>query len=244
MAVNLSPASDGRFDFGDLAGVGNQGALSFSIILKPTAAVVDGSRVFHDWGVSGNELVFLAALADGDELGFVVSDGSFNFFGRKTTDLNLTNGTTYRIVITILFGSPPVIHIYVNGVDKSLVEFIGSSNVTQSIDSPGPGTVQVGHESRESIDGVEGDYSEFAIWQRVLSQAQADEFTLNNHYPYCCGPAGLLYLPMNDTTNLTDSWGGAPATLTDGSNATHPTMLACSGPSPFFTTVGSKRMNY
>lgn len=239
MAINLASASDGRLDFGDLAGLGGQAALSCAIILTPTAALVDGRRIFHQWGASGNQLCIMCQVTDTDEVGFVVSDGSFNFFGRKTTDLNLTNGTTYRILPTIAFGSPPTIHIYVNGVDKSLVEFVGSANVTQSLDSVG-GLLQVGHESAEVTDGVDGDYAEFAIWQRVLTQAQADEFTLNNRYPTCCGPTGLLYLPMNTTSDLTDRWGSVTATLTDGSNATHPTMVDCIR--PFFTRIGSVRI--
>lgn len=240
MAVNLDAETNGGFDFGDLAGLGNQSALSFSLNLRPTAGIVDGTRIFHQWGASANQLCVMCQLTDTDEIGVVVSNDAFVFFGRKTTDLDVASGTLYRIVVTIAFGSPPTIHIYVNGIDKSLVEFVGSNNVPQSLDSVG-GLLQVGRETAESTAGVEGDYSEFAIWQRVLTSEQANEFTANNRYPSCCGPTGLLYLPMRTQDELIDQWGGVTATLTGGGTTTHPTMVACAG-NPFFTTVGAKRM--
>lgn len=238
MAVNLNPALDGRFEFGDMAGVAGQTTLSFALIFKPTVTIVDGNRLFSQWGGSPN---FISLITDSDELGFAVSDLSFNIFGQKTTDLNMVSGTTYRIVMTVTYGSPPVMHIYVNGVDKSLVAFLGSNNLTQSVDSTS--IVTVGHEPGGN-HGVEGDYAEFAIWQRVLTPTQANEFTVNNKYPYCCGPTGLLYLSMTDTTTLTDQWGGVIASLTAGSNATHPSMSPCGTDNPFFTTVGAKRFGF
>lgn len=231
MAINLASTSSGRVDFGDLAGLAAQTALSFAIILKPTATFFSDDRIFSQWGTVAGDRNILCALQDSVEIGFVTTDGAGSFFGRKTTDVSMSVGTEYRILITITYGTPPVIHIYVNGTDRTLATFVGSADVAQSPDATT--ALQVGFETAESHQNVDGEYSEFAVWQRELNSTEAAAFTPGNQYPTCLGSTGLIYLPMNDTTDLTDRWSSVTAALTDGSNATHPTMVNCGGPFGF-----------
>lgn len=231
MAINLASASSGRVDFGDLSGLAAQTALSFAIILKPTATFFTNDRIFTQWGSVAGDRNVLCNIQDSVEIGFVATDGAGGFFGRKTTDVSMAVGTEYRVLCTIAFGSPPVIHIYVNGVDRTLAVFIGSADIAQSIDSTS--ALQVGFETAESNQNPDGDYAEFAVWQRELNSTEASAFTPGNQYPTCLGSTGLIYLPMNDTTDLTDRWSSVTAALTDGSNATHPTMVNCGGPFGF-----------
>ena len=223
MAINLNSAFSAQVDFGDLASVAGLTAISFALVIKPSQ-FFDDDRLFSQWSGPAADAAFLCVIADTDELAFAFGDGT-NRFGVKTTDLDLTPGSTYRTVITAVCGSPPVVHIYVNGVDKTLAPFVFSADVTQLVDSAS--AVQVGYETAESHQSADGDYAEFAIWPRVLTPAEADLFTLVGEYPPCCGPTGLLYLPMRDVTDLTDRWGQVTASQTAGSNATHPAMVSC-----------------
>lgn len=226
MAITLVGSGNDRLDFGDPASFAGVTGFSFFIIHKPSS-VTNDARIAGQW--SDN---FLFAIQDSDEIGFVVKETTGPvFYGKKTTDLNMSAGNEYRILVTVAFGSPPTIHIYVNGTDRTVAEFVGSGNVTEMSDAAQ--AFQVGHETSSATDGNDGDYSELAIWSRALTGlagGEATELTVNNKLPTCIDATGrLIYLPMANTTDLTDQWGSITASLTGGANATHPTMVACGG---------------
>ena len=238
MAIALSGLTTNNVSFGDLAGLAGQSALSFALVLKVNSLGAEPREIAHQWSTSGADRNFTIRLSNTDEIAFYVGNGT-TLFGRETTTVNFTNGNTYRIVCTVLFGSPPVMHIYVNGSEQTLTA-LASNDVTSSLDSTS--AVKVGYDVLEDVNAIDGDYAEFAIWQRELTSGQALEYTANNRYPTCCGPTGLIYLPMTDTTTLTDQWSSVTATLTGGSNATHPTMVACAATNlPFMTRMTSRR---
>lgn len=228
MAVNLLGASNARVDYGDIAALNGLTTLSLGLVFKATASTASDLRLVTQWGSGGN--AFVLGTVDTDELGFVVSNGGGVFFGRKTTGLNLSNGSTYRIIVTITYGSPPTIHIWVNGTDQAVAEWVSSGDVNALLNSSE--AVQVGHETADAIDGADGDYAEFAMWNVIVPDANIANITGANHYAADCGySTGLFfYAPMTDTSTLDDEIGLVTGTNSSGTNATHPDVDgACGG---------------
>lgn len=232
MAINLLGSADARIDFGDVAALANITEISLFVILKLTASPADGARIVSQWGNTGAEQGLLVQLTDTNEIG-VAFQRNGGYFGKKTSTLDLANGGTYRVLVTFVFGTQTM-HIWVNGVDMALSAFVGSDGgVTQMADATS--TLQYGHESDEAADGQDGDYAEAAIWSRALTSLEAATLTTDNKYPTCVTDATgrLLYCPFATTSDLTNQWGvGGAFSLTGGSNASHPTMVACSGADP------------
>lgn len=222
MAVNLLGTSDARVDFGDVAAL--SGITNFSVCITVNASsIANDERIISQWGGSATtEQAWLIAIQDTDEIGFVVQSG-LAYYGRKTSGLNLVTGTTYRIVITIAFGSPPVISIWVNGVSQSLVAWVGSSNVTSMLNSST--SVQVGHETDETVDGIDADYSEFAMFSRVLSNAECEAYGKGFSPALFSQANRILYAPLINTSSLQDRWGGITGTNSSGTNAAHPGVI-------------------
>jgi hypothetical protein len=233
VAINLLGSGNDRIDFGDIAALGGLTEVSLFVIVKLTANPVDGTRIVSQWGNAGVEQNFVIQLTDTNELG-VAFQRNGGYFGKKTSTLDLANGGTYRILVTFVFITQTM-HIWVNGVDMALSAFVGSDGgVTVMADATS--SVQYGHESDEIADGQDGDYAEAAIWSRALTGAEAALLTTDNKYPTCVASTGqLLYCPFATTTDLTNQWGvGGTASLTGGTNASHPTMVACAGAAETF----------
>lgn len=221
MAVNLLGSSNARVDFGDIAGIGGATALTIAFTLRPTVALpASGGRIVTQWGNGASEPAFLVGATDTDEIAIVVSNGVGAFYGKKTTGLNMVDGTTYRVVTKV---NPPsnVGAIWVNGAAEAIDVFLASNNLTilNSIRS-----VQVGHETDEAVDGVDADYSEVAIWPEYVPD-------------WFCGAYGrgfapsfyrrnlIFYAPLINTSHLREVARGVLGTNTAGTDAAHPSML-------------------
>lgn len=226
MAVNLVAGSSAKIDFGDIADLAGLGTMTVALTLKPTAAPSTGKRVFGQWGGGSPKLSWLIFITDTDEIEFITTNGAGAFYGKKTSTLNLASGTQYRIVITHDANGAGTTHLYINGTDYSLTND-GTGNTALA---NATSTVALGFESDSSSQGQTADYSEVAIWSRVLAAAEVTGYT-EGYAAEFFRTGGLHYWPLTDTSHLTDQWGSAHGTNSSGTNATHPTVIQPGGAS-------------
>ena len=227
MSVSLLSASTARLDFGNPAILNTlPSAISIAFTITPTGSTANGNRFLSKWSADSITAgqAFLWYQVDTDEIAFLLhSNLPAFYFSKKTTAVNMAGGTTYRIVGTFQGGSPPVLAIWVNGVSQTLTS-IDASNVNVLQDTTT--NVQVARETVEGVNGVDGVYSEVAIWLEVVpdwvargyGQGMSPRFYRNN---------GILYAPCWNTASasLLDQWGGNVGTNSGGTTATHPAVI-------------------
>lgn len=219
MPVTLASASDARIDFGDLASLAGVGELTFALTVTPSGTLAS-RRFFTQWAASGTDQAFICGAVDTDELGFCVA-GNGTFKGRKTTALNMASGTTYRMVLRWL-GSVGgnTLSIFVNGSSPSVTTWIADGSPTNLNNSTC--AVQIGHETKESQDGEDGDYSEFAIWLKGLSNESCLAISKGFSPRFFRRSADLpiIYAPLENTSTLIDLWSNNTVTNSSGTNGT------------------------
>jgi hypothetical protein len=221
MAITLAGSGNDRVDFGDIAAIAGATAITVAVTLKPSAInAATNNRVIHQWA-SSTFGAFLIQVVDTDELGFTVRNGS-SLYGPKTTALNLTAGNTYRIVARIGgLGGTKTQSIWVNGSAATTTAwFSGSPASIQNSTS----SVQVGHETAETSDGVDGDYSEAAIWLESVPDWVAEAYG-QGYTALVYQKNQLLYAPLENTSRTNDIVGGLTGTLTGGATADHPRII-------------------
>lgn len=221
MAVNLLGANSAKIDFGDIANIAGLTQITVAFTIKPTAGTVTGQRFFGQWGPTSQ--AFVIYVNDNDELEWLVTDNS-SYWGRKTSGLNLASGSTYRVVIQQNFQSyvwGMATGIWVNGVAQSLTAD-NSGGVSTMFNSTR--TVAAGYETASPAAGVDGDYSEIAIWSGAVPSDFAAAYGIG-YSPRFYPIGGLHYWPLTSTSDLADVWGSANGTNTAGTNATHPSII-------------------
>jgi hypothetical protein len=221
MAITLAGSGNDRVDFGDIAAIAGATAITVAVTLKPSAInAATNNRVIHQWA-SSTFGAFLIQVVDTDELGFTVRNGS-SLYGPKTTALNLTAGNTYRIVARIGgLGGTKTQSIWVNGSAATTTAwFSGSPTSIQNSTS----SVQIGHETAETADGVDGDYSEAAIWLESVPDWVAEAYG-QGYTALVYQKNQLLYAPLENTSRTNDIVGGLTGTLTGGATADHPRII-------------------
>jgi hypothetical protein len=221
MAITLAGSGNDRVDFGDIAAIAGATAITVAVTLKPSAInAATNNRVIHQWA-SSTFGAFLIQVVDTDELGFTVRNGS-SLYGPKTTALNLTAGNTYRIVARIGgLGGTKTQSIWVNGSAATTTAwFSGSPTSIQNSTS----SVQIGHETAETSDGVDGDYSEAAIWLESVPDWVAEAYG-QGYTALVYQKNQLLYAPLENTSRTNDIVGGLTGTLTGGATADHPRII-------------------
>lgn len=224
-------ASTNNVSFGDVGTLSGLTNVTVFQIVKPSESA-DSRDLFGQYSSTESDKAIICFTHDTDEIGCYVTDGTTGFpsgyFARKTTDLNIASGTTYRIAVTVSFGGSPSMNIWVNGTNRTTTS-IAAGSVTSMINSTAAlkvGSTDLGN------NALAGDYAEFAVWNRVLSNDEIAGLTSSNYPPSCYATGGLVYLPMLDTTDVDDEFGSLTATVTGGSNGTHPTMASCPGGAP------------
>jgi hypothetical protein len=221
MAITLAGSGNDRVDFGDIAAIAGATAITVAVTLKPSAInAATNNRVIHQWA-SSTFGAFLIQVVDTDELGFTVRNGS-SLYGPKTTALNLTAGNTYRIVARIGgLGGTKTQSIWVNGSAATTTAwFSGSPTSIQNSTS----SVQIGHETAETSDGVDGDYSEAAIWLESVPDWVAEAYG-QGYTALVYQKNQILYAPLENTSRTNDIVGGLTGTLTGGATADHPRII-------------------
>jgi hypothetical protein len=224
MAVNLLGASNARVDFGDLAIDAGVTALTVSITFL-ASAVADDERLASHWGAVSANLAWVLAVTDTNELAIAVSDGGgggASLLGRKTTDLDFATGTLYRCVFRWR-ADPKAMEIWVNGVNRTVGIFAGLDGTPATL-TDSSSSIQVGHETAEGLDGVDGDYSEFAIHPVYMPDHYCIAYG-NGYSPRFYPRANSFYCPLWNTSNLLDIWSSAVGSNSSGTNAAHPPII-------------------
>ncbi len=220
MAVELLGAGNDRLDFGDIAAIaGDNLSMAFTLQLPGS---VTGSRLITQWGSSNANRAILVALQDTDEMGCAFRETSGGtIWGRKTTDSPLVANALVRVVIQIAAATPSVI-IWVNGtIAADTSWFTGDSRSIQNVTA----AVQVGHESAEASDGVDGDYSEIALWDEVIPDWMCRAYGAGFSPRFMRTANSILYVPAVNTTFLGDEWGAISVSEVGAANAVHPRMF-------------------
>lgn len=231
MAINLLGSGNAQLDYGNPTG--NNGALTIALTVTPSS-IVDDTRLVSQWGNTRAEEQFIVRLVDTDEIGFIIADNiTGSWKGRKTTALNLTAGTTYRIVFRWRgqnFGNE--IKIWVNGATPSLTTDVNDINAITTTHSTN--TVQLGYETDQGgVDGVDGNYCEFAMWDGAVRAENCLAMSNGFSPQFFCAGAGdgsttatpMFYTPLHDTSRLIDYWHNLTITNTNGTTADHPAVI-------------------
>lgn len=220
MAVNLLGASDARVEFGDSAAIAGLTAITVSYTVSNVSSVADSERIFHQWNGSVPN-AFVAFIGNTDEFAFYINNGTTINKGRITPSTNITSGTTYRVVNRWDHGSD-VMEIWVNGVNTGAGSYLSEGDVFSLGDAARP--IAIGHQTTETIDGIDADYSELVIHNVYMPDDYCVAYG-NGFSPVAYRRNGIFYAPLPNVDNLQDLWGGATGTNTAGTSAAHPRII-------------------
>jgi len=223
MAVNLSNGGLDHAHYGTSALVGGLATMSIAVTVNITA-LADAERLVMKWGGAAGNNVFLVAMRSADEIGFLVShDGGSPRYGEQTTDANLTTGL-HRFVFTFIDND---VNIYVNGVAAGMTGWLDEGAVTSITSDTGVNT-SLCQEINSGNPGIDGDYSEFAIWGIELDPAVA--VAISSGFSPELYPTGrILYDSLINTGTPGDIVGGIATTFSGAVNAAHPSVFHPSG---------------
>jgi hypothetical protein len=208
MAVGLADAND-RLDFSSGLGAGLTSLTIFQVVTPRVAPSTD-MRMFHDW--SG---AFLTHTQDSDEFSMAVLDtGGTGAVAWKTSGLNLTNGTTYRIVAKVQ--SPTTATAFVNGTQYTMTNWLGASGFAAI---QAGGSMRVGTDG--GADGMTADFGEIAAWSEYLPDHICMSLSLGFSPKFFRRSSSLLYAPLYNLSHMNDEWGGRTITATSASSSNH-----------------------
>lgn len=233
MAVNLLGASDARVNFGDVA-IGGATAITVAFTIR-TPAALTGSFFITQWGNLLAEQALLIDRVDTDEIEILVAQGggSAVYYGLKTTDAAIATSSLLRIVGRIDLVTPSI-DIWINGaVRTGTLTFNDGPTSIANANSP----LCVGHQTDFPGDGVDGEYSEFAIWLEKVPVWVAEAYGKGMSPAFYRNANSFLYAPMVNVANLRDIWTSGTGTNTAGTDAAHPPVYYPSA--PFLSRTGS-----
>ena len=230
MAVSLLGASDARVNFGALtSGIQVKTALSAAFTIR-TAATLTGSDFFGQWGPDGVFSMVFLVYRDGNQINYAINGGAFQQYAFGTTDSPLATSTLLRVVCR--WDASPLTTLYVNGVARTVADSFGTSPAETSNASLSP--FAVGYRPDGGIDGVDGEYSEVAVWNEYVPDWVCEAYG-KGMSPLCYPHGGVFYAPLwNTTSGLANLWkddaGSSYAgTNTAGTDAGHPFVFYPSG---------------
>lgn len=215
MAVNLTISDD--VEFGQFTPDWLLAAITVAVTCNISSLVNDDRFASH-WGSLATDQGWIIAARTSDNVLFGVHQFPTSVYKIFKTNTNDITGLV-RIVCT-WSASEDQIEIWVNGVNKSIVQETGGSPSTLASST---NKLTVGHEIEPSLDAVDGDYSEFAIWDHKVPDWVAAGYG-KGMSPGYYRRGGLLYSKLANTGYLRDEWGGINPTGTGDANAIHPSM--------------------
>jgi len=217
MAITLTAAGNERVEYGAVTPVEGAGALTIAFTVTLSASVVDGRRFCGQWAAANADQVFLCQTLDTNEVGFALHAkfGTFVVRGIKTTALNLTSGSTYRIAYRWRYNSASHDQtIYVNGSSASVTDWFTSWTTQASItQDTSASPLYIGYENSSSTDCNDGDYQDYAIWTRYLADEEMAAIT-NGDSPEMHAEGLALYAPLDNSSSTNDYIGGLAGTAT------------------------------
>lgn len=221
-SVALLGASDARIEFTDSSNVfAGRSKLTLLLTVTLTGAPASGKRMVGQWGNASNERSWLLNVDDTDELGMGLANTlSGCCYGKITTDVNLTNGSTYRICAK-LDSTANQGAIWVNGVSRTVGVYVNSFNLSTE---DGVGPIYIGREEDQAADGLDADYSEFAAYSSYVPDWVCEAYG-KGFSPDTYIATRIFYVRLTNTSDLTDHMGALGGTNTSGTNAVHPAMF-------------------
>lgn len=223
MAVRLLGADNARIDYGDPAFLAGLPLLTVAITVQ-MSAFADNQRFFSQWGNADAERAFILSITSSDELFFGVSDPNPAISrGSLTSGFNLVAGQLYRIVAAS-DDNVTDIRIWANGKNLAAANAGGPWTGNWGTLRNGTAALQIGHETDEAVDGPDGEYAEAAIWNRVLSEAEAGMY--GRGYSPLAIPKGLIfYAPLRSANDLHDKMRRLRGVGTAVASAAHPSLI-------------------
>lgn len=205
------PANDDRFNHGDITTLDGLSAMSVAVYFK-----LDGSgtgRLITKWGDNSSERSFLLERAFTDEIQLAVGNSS-TLCAKYSSSADLGTGAWHYAVG--VWTTPGTIAIYVNGVSQSIsTNFCGAMTTIQNTAK----NLEIGHETDESADAIDGQMAYAAIYTRALSAVEAAEIRFK--------PEGI------NSNGLWALWDASGATVKDLSGTGNDgTAAAVSGGGP------------
>jgi hypothetical protein len=220
-AINMLGSADAKVSFGDVT-MGGETAVTVAVtVLVAGAFVGAGDRFVSKWGNSSGEQSFVLYRPGNNNINFLVSNAA-NVYGCGTTDTPLS-GTPLlvRIVATITL-DPKTCRIWVNGAERTTANVFNDSPVTVQNTAS---SLEVGRETDESVDGVDGDYSELAVWVSAVPDWVAIAYGKGMSPRFYRTTMAICSPLLNTTTaGLLDTCAGTAGTNTSGTDAAHPTV--------------------
>lgn len=223
MAVTLTGAADARLDFGvGVLGTFSPGAITVAFTIN--ISTLADRRMVSKWAGFDLGQTFLVQSVGNQIAWAALSRVSGNHYhAYQTSDAPLTTGTNLRIVVRIDL-SGVVSSCWVNGSARASGVWFGGGSPGDVLQGQGLFSLQVGHETGESLDGVDGVYSEIAIWTEYVPDWVARAYGLG-FSPAIYRSNAHFYCPAWSTSELRDQWGGHHGTNTGGTNAAHPPVI-------------------
>lgn len=225
-AVTLG--STATVSFGDISTIAGLTEMSWALTVTLTASCCGAtSFLLGQWATTNASAAFTVRTADTDELELCWGQGDGGYRCDKTSDLNLTNGSTYRMVGTLTEfggGGSKDIDLWVNGVSKSLTVTLTPGPICCTV-ADSAEQVSVGKMLNRSEDGIQGSYSDFALWSVKVPAWFAEAYG-KGLSPLAYRTGGILYAPLVNVNSdgLREVWGGIASTNSSGTTATHPSM--------------------
>lgn len=227
MAITLLGSSDGRIVIADPAEFAGATALTALLTILPTATLT-GQELIGQWtaNMGGGWLL----IRDGAKLDLVVGQttSTSTWRGRQTVDV-LAGSSLARIGIRWR-ASDQSMEIWVNGTQVSVSVWNSWNNSPASIYDSAE-ALHIGRRQQEALDGLDADYSEVAAYTAYLSDSDMAAYGQGFSPDLLAqGPENrVVYLPLLNTSDLTDPWSGIAGTLTGGADADHPPMIYPAG---------------
>lgn len=218
MAVELLGSGNDNLDFGDHAAALAGTTLSFCFTLHVTNPVAGGNRLLTQWGNSAAKQSFLVQNPGSAKIGVGFSKGT-SIFGRRSASAYINADEKINCAVSIDC-AVPTIRMYINGVNDAMEAWIGGSDREMH---QGTTNVQIGHETDEGTDGVDGDYSEIAMWDEVLSDDVLKALSLGFSPRFFQTPNSMFYVAAVTVASLVDEIGGSVSN-TGAADATHPNV--------------------
>lgn len=222
-ATTLNGGSNAHITWGDVAAVENLSALSICLTVDITS-LATAERLVGKYNAFGNDRQFLVLIDDTDEIGFLIAPDtatSSNWYGKVTTATNVSTGL-HRICVK-LDAAGDQGAAWVNGVSQA-VTARGTSTNTSATTANTTTPLFVGRGGNDA-DGVDGDYSEVAIWAAYVPDWVFEAYG-KGFSPHIYLANRVFYAPLHNTSQLLDRQGGVAGSNSSGSNAaTHPAIL-------------------
>jgi hypothetical protein len=217
MAVELLGASDARVEWGAQQFPAAISALTIAITIR-TSGTLAGTWLCSQWGILASGQAFGLVRHNTNDIQLSIR-GPEGIWSQATDTAFLATNTTYRLVTTVTLSGTPTMNHYVNGALQTDTTLSGAAvTVMQDVIHP----IGIGHNAATSEDGVDGDYSEFAIWDHVVPDWVIQGYA-NGMSPAMYRHGGLFYAPCWSATHAPDLWSywGSP-TATAAATAAHP----------------------